>query len=336
MKNALGQQTVEDAARRHLLAAVGSALLAGAALPVSATSARARESGFVQTDHGRLRYERTGEGPPIVAIAGGPGTSLRSLGSVLDVLADSHTVIYFDNLGRGLSDELPPGARHSPARDAEDVEALRRALQLGPIAVFGHSYGGYPALAYAAAHGEHLSRLVLSSTGYRAASWQANIDNVARFVQTQYPDLWTKLAALIARGVKSSQAEFSALFDQVDIEALYWYDRSNQRLRTPPADPRERFRPAVYAAMLGDDPEVRVGGSLAGFDASATLAALRCPLLITSGRHDRIALPSVAAEMAALAPPRRTTWTVFERSGHFPWIEEPEAFGQTLRTFMTR
>ena len=305
-------------------------------MPASAASTRTRESGYAQTDQGRLRYERVGEGPPIIAIAGGPGTSLRSLGSVLDVLADRHTVIYFDNLGRGLSDDLPSGVQHSPHRDADDVEALRRALKLGPITVFGHSYGGYPALAYAAAHGEHLSRLVLSSTGYRAASWQANIDNVARFVQTQYPELWSKLAALTRRGVRSSHAEFAALFDLVDIEALYWYDRSHQRLRLPPADPREKFRPTVYAAMLGDDPEVRVGGTLADFDASATLAALRCPLLITSGRHDRVALPSVAAEMAALAPPHRTTWAVFERSGHFPWIEEPEAFGQTLRSFMTR
>lgn len=316
--------------------AIGSALLAGLAPRASVAGTRARKSSFAVTDQGRLRYEWVGDGPPVIAIAGGPGTSLRSLGTALDVLADSHTVIYFDNLGRGLSDDLPSGVPHSPQRDADDVEALRRALNLGPISVFGHSYGGYPALAYAAAHGEHLSRLLLSSTGYRAASWQANIDSVSRFAQTQYPELWSRLLALSRRGLRSSDPKFAALFDQIDIEALYWYDRSHQRLRTPPADPRERFRPSVYAAMLGDDPEVRVGGALADFDASATLASLHCPLLITSGRHDRVALPAVAAEMMALAPRQLTTWSVFERSGHFPWIEEPEAFGQTVRTFMTR
>lgn len=314
------------------LAAAGPASAAtGAATPAAPLP---RRSGIADTPQGRLRYEMLGDGPPVIAIAGGPGTSLRSLGQALDGLADRHRVIYFDNLGRGLSDPLPARARHSPERDADDVEALRRALGLQRFALFGHSYGGYPALAYAARHGEQLTHLVLSSTGYQAASWQANIDSVARFARTQYPDLWARLQVLAARGVRSSQPAYSALFDEIDVEALYWYDRSHQALRRPPADPRERFRSDVYLAMLGDDPEVRVGGSLAGFDGSAALQRLPCPLLISSGRHDRIAMPVVAAEMAALGPEGRTRWVVFERSGHFPWIEEPEAFLQALRSFL--
>lgn len=326
--------------RRTLLAwsAMGLAAAgpAAAAAPSTAndTMPMPRRSGQVQTPQGRLRYEMLGDGPPVIAIAGGPGTSLRSLGHALDGLADRHCVIYFDNLGRGLSDPLPNGARHSPERDADDVEALRRALGLQRIALFGHSYGGYPALAYAARHADQLTHLVLSSTGYQAASWQSNIDSVARFAHTQYPDIWAQLQALSARGVRSSQPAYSALFDKIDVEALYWYDRSHQALRRPPADPRERFRSDVYLAMLGDDPEVRVGGSLAGFDGSAALQRLPCPLLISSGRQDRIALPLVAAEMAALGPQGRTRWVVFERSGHFPWIEEPDAFLQALRSFL--
>lgn len=324
-------------ARRALIQrslGVAAALATGQAFGQSPAPTKGRRTGSVSTPYGQLRYEALGDGPPVVAISGGPGTSLRSLGNALDSLSDTHTVVYFDNIGRGLSDDLPPQHAHSPYRDAEDVEHLRKALGFNKIALFGHSYGGYPALAYAKAFGANLSHLMLSSTGYRASSWQSNIDSVAGFVRSQYPEVARQLEALTRKGVKSSSAEYQAVFDAVDLEALYWYDRSKQSARTPPSNPKERFRAGVYHAIVGDDPEVRVGGTLREFDATEVLRQLKCPLLITSGRHDRIALPSVAEEMKNLAAKAPARWAVLERSGHFPWIEEPDSFKQVLKGFL--
>ena len=46
-----------------------------------------------------------------------------------------------------------------------DLDAIRAALGLDHVAILGDSYGGMIAMAYAAAHPEHVSRLVLSDSG---------------------------------------------------------------------------------------------------------------------------------------------------------------------------
>src|SRR4051794_38907193 len=56
---------------------------------------------YVASPDGRIYYEREGEGPPIVLVAGGPGGSHASFHPWFSRLADAHTVIYFDNIGRG-------------------------------------------------------------------------------------------------------------------------------------------------------------------------------------------------------------------------------------------
>lgn len=325
--------------RRSLGLGASSALLSSTLLAACAgtapTRARERKTGYVQTPQGRVRYELIEGGPKaVIAIAGGPGGSLRSLGNVLDPLADRRTVVYFDNLGRGYSDDLPAGATHSPPRDADDVDALRAALGFEQVAVFGHSYGGFAALAYAGRYGPRLERLVLSSTGFGKGSWQANIDSVASFVQTQYPEVWEQMRALHDKGVLSSSEEFTKLFAKVDMDSLYWYDRKNKALRPPATDPRERFRQQVYVGMLGPDPEMVVGGAIAEFDASDTLRRLKCPLLITAGRFDRVALPSEAAKMHRLAPAGLAELVIYDKSGHAPWAEEREAYLERLRRFL--
>lgn len=130
-----------------------------------------------------------------------------------DRLAARHTVVYFDNIGRGRSSDLPAGRHHSPERDAEDIERLRAALGFERIALLGHSYGGYPALAYAGRHPERLTHLVISSSGHSAESWQRNVDNVNRFVENQYPEASVRIYERSAHRpwVEEAEAYFERL-----------------------------------------------------------------------------------------------------------------------------
>jgi proline iminopeptidase len=300
-------------------------LLAAAQMPAS---------GYVKTPDGDIYYELRGSGPPIVLVAGGPGASRTSLQPEFDVLASDHTVVYFDNIGRGRSSALPAGKHHSPARDAQDIERLRVALGYDRIALLGHSYGGYPALAYAAEYPQRLTHLVISSSGHSGVAWQRNIDNVNRFVENQYPDVWAKLQALHAKGVKSCANEYQDLYGSV-IGQIYWHDPA-MRARRPAAsaDPRDAPRPSVYCDMIGEDSEIAVGGAMARFDARPALGRVRVPTLITAGRHDIVCPPAVAYEMRDAFPPGVAKVTVYENSAHRPWVEEGAAYFRALRAFL--
>jgi len=300
-----------------------------------AWAAPAPSEGLIATPDGDLFYERLGEGPPIVLMAGGPGASRVTLRPEFDRLAKKYSVIYFDNIGRGRSSALPAGRHHSPERDVEDIERLRQGLALGRITLIGHSYGGYAALAYAARYPQQLERLVISSGGHGVQSWQRAIDSYNVFVENQYPEVWSKLLALRAKGVKSCMPEYQELLRQA-LGDMYWYDMATASKRKPfSTDSRDRFRLEVYCDMAGDESEIKVGGPMASFDARPALATVQVPTWISVGRYDRITMPKVAYEIRDAFPPGVAQVRVFEKSGHHPWIEEPEAFFDELEQFLS-
>jgi pimeloyl-ACP methyl ester carboxylesterase len=66
------------------------------------------------------------------------------------------------------------------------------------------------------------------------------------------------------------------------------------------------------------------------------LARQRIPLLIITGRHDRVTTPAVAFRVAeALRVPAGGVVT-FERSGHRPWAEQPDDFFDRVRGFLSQ
>ncbi|MBC8101229.1 MAG: alpha/beta fold hydrolase [Cytophagales bacterium] len=289
---------------------------------------------FIPTPKGRIYYEKEGQGPLLILVAGGPGGGHTSFHPWFNRLAKTHTVVYFDNLGRGRSDRLQDPKQYTVERDADDIESLRIALKADKIAVLGHSYGGMPALAYALKYPAHLDRLILSDTLHSADGFQQNIDNCNREAQTRFPEVWEKLMALRKTGVKSSAAEYGEIYS-TPTDDLYWYDTTNAaRMFRANDPPGTGFNNAVYLAMLGDDPEWKVGGTMKAYDPRPrmkTLAGL--PTLICVGRSDRVATPGIAWELNRLIPASRLV--IFEKSGHRPWVEESDRYFQTVSAFLS-
>jgi pimeloyl-ACP methyl ester carboxylesterase len=129
----------------------------------------------------------------IMAMDGGPGYSstdapfARSLVAVLAPLLRRHDLVLFDQRGtgrsevvdcpalqRGLTPEAiaigecanqlgPRFAGYTTGEAAEDLEAVRRALGLGRVFLYGDSYGTFFGQAYAVRHPDSLRGLILDS-----------------------------------------------------------------------------------------------------------------------------------------------------------------------------
>ena len=90
----------------------------------------------------------------------------------------------------------------------------------------------------------------------------------------------------------------------------------------------------VYLAMIGDDPEWRVGGTMKNYDPRARMRTLHVPTLVCVGRYDRVALPKIAYEMKNLLPAATSTLAIFNESGHRPWVEETNRYFQVVGDFL--
>jgi proline iminopeptidase len=236
---------------------------------------------------------------------GGPGLDHTYFIPWLDPLCEQMAVICYDHRGNGRSErpESLAGVTHDTW--IEDADALRRELGYERIILFGHSYGGGLALEYALRYGEHLAGLVLCSTAPAFDYLDIILENaMARGTREQLDAFETVLS-----GTLTDDAQWRRLW--MSYLPLYF----------------KKFDPAVAAAM--DRAMIYSAAAqrhanqhcLASFNVLSRLPKISAPTLILSGREDWITPPAWAGERIHAGIPHSES-VIFERSGHFPFIEE--------------
>lgn len=277
----------------------------------------------------RLWVEREGSGEPLVLLAGGPANSHLTFHPAFSALADAYEVFYVDYRGRGRSDPADY-LTITFEQEVADVEALRKALQLERMHVYGFSYGGMVAQAYALEHPQRVASLVLANTVHSPEMWQKNHENINRELANQFPEVWDEIIRLRAAGVRSSAPEMQSLY-RAHVPLVRFYNPANAAKLLSEAGSRNA---ELYRVFAGDDIEFFIGGEVARLpDFRPRLGELRMPLLVLAGRYDRALYPRYQREFAQFAP--HAHFVMMERSGSFAHIEEPEALMELLRRFLS-
>jgi proline iminopeptidase len=293
-----------------------------------ARSLSSEPAGSLITVNGhRLWHRVSGSGQPLLLVPGGPGSPHDYFLPSFERLEDTFQVIYFDAHGRGQSDRANDPSEYSLTHDVEDVEALRSALGLKSMVLYGHSYGGIVAQAYALKYAHSLSHLILADTLHSAEMWQkGNNDNTNQQILNQYPEVWSKLQQLREKGATSCDPAYQELEARVPAGLFYAYNPAHAM----PFD----TNPDVYCRIAGPDADVVLGGDLASFDVRNRLREIRVPTLILTGRFDRVAVPRYAAQYQQFMP--QAQFVMFEKSGHAPFFEEPEHHDAVVRDFVRK
>ena len=285
---------------------------------------------LIEVNHTRLWIEEEGRGEPLLLLAGGPANSHLTFHPHFSALADAYRVIYVDYRGRGRSAPVADPREVTFAGDVADVAALIDRLGLGPVHLYGFSYGGMVAQAIALDHPALVRRLVLANTVHSAEMWQKNHENINRELELQYPEVWEQVLALRAEGVRSTDPRMQRLY-AVHAKLVRFYNPDNAaKLLTEPGARNAE----LYPVFAGDDVEFFVGGEVARLpDFRPRLQELAMPTLILAGRWDRALYPKYQVQFARAAPQAEFAW--MERSGTFAHVEEPETVMALLRRFLT-
>ena len=282
---------------------------------------------YAQVNGAKLWYESEGEGEPLLLVAGGPGDTHSEFHPFFSNLASQFRVIYFDALGVGKSDRGKSNREYTFAREVDDLEGLRQALGLAQMDLLGHSFGGMVAQAYALKYPQFVKRLILADTFHSGKMWQANNDSVNHEIRNQFPELWDELARVRKKGFRSNSSEQLDIYRKLPPGLFYFYDAAKYKLL-----PEDAGNDQVYYTIAGEDADFTIGGDIARLDFRRELQKLKMPILVLAGRFDRVSLPRYAAEYKRYAPNAR--FVMLEQSGHFPFVEEPEATLSALRDFL--
>jgi proline iminopeptidase len=267
---------------------------------------------------GKIYYEVTGggSGTPLIVVNGGPGFDHRyeHITTAWDQVGKNRKVVFYDQRGNGQSFALKSGQANTLADQIDDLEALRAHLGFDRFELLGHSWGGYLSMAYAARHPDRVAHLILVDSA--APKWS---DIIFLFSQV-FPEATERRAALAfsdefgdkAAGDTAMREYFSMLF--------YSPEKRDAFLAVMPAD---AFHKEVNQTLNRD---------IARFDLNPEIRKFRFPTLVITGRYDMNVAPLIAYRMHQAIPGSR--FVVFERSGHMPFYEEPDAFVRALEDFL--
>jgi pimeloyl-ACP methyl ester carboxylesterase len=118
---------------------------------------------YIELTGGRVWYEESGTGEPLLLIHGG-AVDTRFFKDNVPALAERFRVIGTDLWGHGRSPDRE--GPYSLASFSDDVAELIERVAGGRAHVVGHSIGAAVALTLALAHPERVDRLVMISGGY--------------------------------------------------------------------------------------------------------------------------------------------------------------------------
>ena len=261
---------------------------------------------------------RMRERPVAFVVHGGPGGDHSGFKPGWSALTDSMQLVYFDHRGQGRSRRGDPD-RYTLDENAEDMEALRRHLGLGPIVSLGTSYGGMVAMAHAARYPEAVSHLALMVTA-------AHGGFIARARQI-----------LDERGTAEQRAVCAALWDggiasEAELKRFYRIMGSLYARKHDAAAAEEVLARAIHSP----EPLNRAfgpAGVLRHFDVRPLLPRISARTLIIAGRHDWICPPEFSEEIHRLIP--GSEYLLFEESSHSLRVDEPGRLFATLRRFVT-
>jgi proline iminopeptidase len=288
---------------------------------------------YIKVNGANLWVVTVGEGDPIIVIPGGPGGAHLSYRNFDSLAKNHHQVVYFDAFGRGKSDTAKNVGEYTLERDIDDIEGLRKALNLNQVTVLGHSYGGVVAQGYALKYPGHLSHLILADTFHSFVMWQENDDNTNREIKTNYPEVWARLMKIRDAGAISSDPIHQAIYGQVPYGFLYAYNPEHFEGNGGKPYPNA-YNAKLYYQMVGKDGDFIVGSDIGSFDYRKQLKNLKAPVLIETGRYDRVAVPWMAVKFKDYCP--QAKFVMFEKSGHNPQVEEPVKDFKVINDFLAK
>ena len=280
------------------------------------------ESKFYKIDGYNINVEVKGTGDPIFFLPGGPGNSHDYMQANFGQYYKTNTVVFFDFLGRGKSDDAKNISEYSVENDVQLIENLRTLLKFDKISIVGHSYGTVPAQAYAIKYPNNVDKLMLISGFHSGAMWQANCDSYNHYTKTHFPEKWKQVDSLRALGYVSSQEPLKSLYASIPTKYVYYHNTSI--VGNEPKEPYRSWNDDVYATIIGRDGDFAVSGSMINQDFRQQLKNVTAQTSIIAGRYDGVSTPEYNIQYKTFMP--QAEFVMFENSGHNPYLEEPKKF----------
>jgi proline iminopeptidase len=255
-------------------------------------------------DGHKLYYETHGnpKGKPVFILHGGPGGGLQRFVLSLFNLKKWFVVLY-DQRGCGKSTPRLELKNNTTWDLVEDIETLRKHLNLETIALYGGSWGTTLALAYASKHLKNVSAFIM-----RGICLFTDEENAWMFEKGHasevYPNAWKEVVKPLKKGTRKIIRPYLTLLKNPKTRRMAsrsWskYEHQLAYLKPPPFEPDTKsdeesalLEAYYFAHNAWLKPELLL----------ETAKKIYQPVLLVQGRYDMVCPVSSAVKLKEVIP----------------------------------
>jgi proline-specific peptidase len=277
---------------------------------------------MIQVESAELNYARTGvAGVTLVVVPGGPGFGFGYLYEELTaILGDSYRLLFYDQRGSGHSTGTEDTARLTMTSFVEDLDRVRRAVEVERINLLGHSFGGLLSMQYAITHPDRVGALVLLDSD--PASWQRWIRFATVLRERRTAEEARQLAEIQSIAGWETQVDLSERYYRILLRPFFGKPRHADRLTFG----FDKIVLHNYAITPG-----HIRGDLGEWDIHDQLPQITARTLIIAG-DSGVFSPEDAVAIRDRIPDARLV--IVEGAGHFPHMEAPQVFKAAITSFL--
>ena len=276
--------------------------------------------------------KRIGNNPKIklLLLNGGPGMSHEYFECMESFLpSEGIEFIYLDQLGTGFSDNPNDVTFWDLNRYVEEVEQVRKSLNLDSsnFYLLGHSWGGILAMQYALKYQKNMKGLIVSNMMASCPKYGEYSKILAKQmppeVQTQIKDIE---ANKDFKNPKYMELLMSNFYNQhiLRLPLNQWPEPVNRAF--------SRLNQSLYVTMQGPS-ELGISGKLANWDVSAELKNITIPTLTIGGKFDTMD-PKYMAWMATQFPKGESL--ICPNGSHMSLYDDQEVYFKGLISFLKK
>ena len=230
--------------------------------------------------------KRIGNNPTIklLLLNGGPGATHEYFECMESFLpAEGIEIIYYDQLGCGNSEDPKDTSMWDLPRYVEEVEQVRKALNLTNenFYLLGHSWGGILAMEYALKYQQNLKGLIISNMMASAPEYGKYADEV--LAKQMDPKVLDTIRAIEAAKDFSNPKYMELLYPNFYMEHILrmpiesWPEPVNRSFA--------KMNQSLYVSMQGPS-EFGISGKLEKWDVKASLKNITVPTLVVGAKND--------------------------------------------------
>ncbi|HCF04198.1 proline iminopeptidase-family hydrolase [Flavobacterium sp.] len=277
--------------------------------------------------------KRIGNNPKIklLLLNGGPGATHEYFECFENFLpAEGIEIIYYDQLGCGNSDNPNDVALWDLARYVEEVEQVRKALNLDAsnFYMLGHSWGGILAMEYALKYQKNMKGLIISNMMSSCPEYGKYAEEV--LAKQMDPKVLAEI-----KQIEAAKDFTNPRYMELLIPNFY----EKNILRFPAKDWPEpvnrsfaKMNQSLYVSMQGPS-EFGISGKLEKWDRKADLKNITIPTLVIGAKYDTMD-PKHMEEMAKLV--QNGTYLFCPKGSHMDFYDDQKVYFEGLIPFLKK